>query len=156
MQTSGSNFSLEKILTLCSDSMQQLLVLLQEETAVLKDNDIPRLEDITLNKIAATEQVEKNELLRVQFLNQQSLDPNQPGQWIKNAKLKSIWNELKDFASQCQKQNQINGLVINGYRNQVKTQIEILSTSSLPEADLVYSSSGEGVQQRKSKTLAHA
>lgn len=156
MQTSSSDFSLEKILTLCSKSMQQLLMLLQDETAVLKTNDIPRLEDITLNKIAITEQVEKNEQSRIQFLSQHSLDPNQPGQWIKNAKLKSIWNELKDFASQCQKQNQINGLVINGYRNQVKTQIEILSTSSLPEADLVYSSAGEGVQQRKSKTLAHA
>lgn len=154
MQT--SSVSLEKILTLCSKSMQQLLMLLQDETAVLKTNDISRLEEITSNKIAITEQVEKNEQLRIQLLSQYSLDPDQPSQWITNARLKSVWNELKGIASQCQKQNQINGLVINGYRNQVKTQIEILSTSSLPEADLVYSSAGESVQQRNSKTLAHA
>lgn len=156
MQTTRSDFSLEKILTRYTTSMQQLLSFLQDETAVLKTNDIPRLEEITLNKIAITEQVEKNEQLRIQFLSQHSLDPNQPEHWITNSTLNSLWNQLKEVAGECQKQNKINGLVINGYRNQVKTKIEIFSTSSLPAADLVYSSAGESIQQRNSKTLAHA
>lgn len=147
---------LEKILVDCAEAMQQLLLLLREEITVLKVNDIARLEEITLSKTSITEKIEKNEKLRIQFLSQHSLSPQEPEQWITNSKLKKLWDEVKDIARQSQKQNQINGLVINGYRNKVKTQIEILSTSSLPEADLVYSSLGESVQQRKPKTLAHA
>lgn len=156
MKLSDSHLSLETIISICSEKMQQLLRLLQEETSILKVKDIKRLEEITLNKMSITEEVEQHEKLRVELLSECSLDPNQPKQWITNAGLKASWNELKEFAKQCKKQNQINGLVINGYRNQIKTQIEILSTSSLPEADLVYSSAGEGIQQRKSKSLAHA
>lgn len=147
---------LENILTANAEKLQQLLQLLKIETESLKKNNIDELEAITQKKIVLTEQIEKIEQQRIDFLTQKSLDPNKPTQWLKSKKLISIWQEIKTIATHSKKQNQVNGLVINGNRNRIKTQIEILTTSSLPAADVAYSSSGESIQQRDSKTLALA
>ena len=147
--------SLESILTTTQDKMQQLLKILKNETSVLEKNNFEEFEGITQEKITLTEQIEKNEQLRIQFLTTKSLNPNEPTQWLKNNKLNSLWTEIKKLSEQAQKQNQINGLVINGNRRRVQTQIEILSASP-PAAELVYSASGENIKQRNSNTLAHA
>ena len=147
--------SLESILTTTQDKMQQLLKVLKNETSVLEKNNIEEFEGINKEKITLTEQIEKNEQLRIQFLTTKSLNPNEPTQWLKNNKLNSLWSKIKELSEQAQKQNQINGLVINGNRNRVQTKIEILSASP-PAAELVYSASGENIKQRNSNTLAHA
>ena len=147
--------SLESILTTTQNKMQQLLKVLKNETSVLEKNNFEEFEGITQEKITLTEQIEKNEQLRIQFLTTKSLNPNEPTQWLKNNKLNSLWSEIKKLSEQAQKQNQINGLVINGNRRRVQTQIEILSASP-PAAELVYSASGENIKQRNSNTLAHA
>jgi len=147
--------SLESILATTQDKMQQLLKVLKNEISVLEKNKIEEFEGITEEKITLTEQIEKNEQLRIQFLTSKSLNPNEPAQWLKNNKLNSLWSKIKELSEQAQKQNQINGLVINGNRRRVQTQIEILSASP-PAAELVYSASGENIKQRNSNTLAHA
>lgn len=154
MQHSNHSLSLETILTSTAEKMQQLLKLLKHESTVFENNDIEELESITLKKITLTEQVEKNDQQRIQLLTSKSLDPNKPAQWLLNNKLISIWSEIKNLSKQAQKQNLINGVVINGNRRRVQTQIEILSASS-PAAELVYSASGENIKQNQSKTLAH-
>jgi len=155
MQHTTQPLSLESILTTTHDKMQQLLKVLENETSVLKKNNFEEFEGITQEKITLTEQIEKNEQLRIQFLTTKSLNPNEPTQWIKNNKLNSLWSKIKKLSEQAQKQNQINGLVINGNRRRVQTQIEILSASP-PAAELIYSASGENIKQRNSNTLAHA
>lgn len=155
MQHTTQPLSLESILTTTQEKMQQLLKVLKNETSVLEKNNIEEFEGITQEKITLTEQIEKNEQLRIQFLTTKSLNPNEPTQWLKNNKLNSLWSKIKELSEQAQKQNQINGLVINGNRHRVQTQIEILSASP-PAAELVYSASGENIKQRSSKTLAHA
>ena len=155
MQHSTQPLSLENILINSQDKMQQLLDLLINETSLLKKNDIEELEAITQKKITITEQIEKNEQQRIHFLTIRSLNPNEPKQWLLDNKLISIWSKIKDLSEQAQKQNQINGLVINGNRRRVQTKIEILSTSA-PAVELTYSASGENINQRNSKTLAHA
>ena len=155
MQHSTQPVSLENILINSQDKMQQLLDLLINETSLLKKNDIEELEAITQKKITITEQIEKNEQQRIHFLTIRSLNPNEPKQWLLDNKLISIWSKIKDLSEQAQKQNQINGLVINGNRRRVQTKIEILSTSA-PAVELTYSASGENINQRNSKTLAHA
>ena len=151
---SYSILSLEQILLVSAEKMQQLLKLLHQETALLKKNNIDDLENLTHEKITLTEQIENNEQQRLQFLNEHSLDPNTPKQWLRSKRLVSIWDKIKDIAIESKRQNQINGLVINSNRNRIKTQIEILNTSSLPAADLVYSSSGESIKQRNLNSLA--
>ncbi len=147
--------SLEPILLFTRDKMRLLLQALNSETTVLKNNNISALEKITLEKNILTEQIEKNEQQRVHFLNSTSLNPNEPSQWLISSKLKSIWDEIKQLSEAAQKQNQINGQVINGNHRRIKTQIEILTTSS-PSVELTYSSSGENINQHQSNTLAHA
>lgn len=154
MSYATHTLSLETILAVTQDKMQKLLQLLNNETAALEKNDIEAMESITLEKITLTEQIEKNEQERIHFLTENKLNPNEPKQWLKSNNLLAIWNEIKKLSEQSQKQNQINGLVINGNRRRIQTQIEILSSSS-PSVELVYSASGESVSQRVSKTLAH-
>ena len=146
--------SLETILTFTQDKMLHLLELLKSETLILEKNDVDELEKITLEKISITEEIEKNEAQRVNFLNEKALDPNEPATWLSNNKLISTWSNIKNLSEQAQKQNQINGIVINGNRRRVQTKIEILSTSS-PASELVYSASGENINQKNSKILGH-
>lgn len=155
MQPTTQSISLETILRFTQDKMQQLLQVLLNETSVLKENNIDELEKITLEKITLTEQIEKNEQQRIHFLTTKSFNPNEPAQWLENNNLISIWAKIKTLSAQAQKQNQINGLVINGNRRRVQTKIEILSASS-PAVELTYSASGENIKQRISNTLAHA
>lgn len=155
MPHTAQPLSLESILTTTQDKMQQLLKILKNEISALERNKVEEFEDITQEKITLTEQIEKNEQLRIQFLTSKSLNPNEPTQWLQNNKLNSLWSKIKKLSEQAQKQNQINGLVINGNRRRVQTQIEILSASP-PAAELIYSASGENIKQRNSNTLAHA
>lgn len=154
MQPSSHTLSLENILTFTQNKMQLLLQVLKKESTLLEKNNIEELESITLEKITLTEQIEKNEQQRINFLAAKSLDANEPSQWLQNNKLISIWAEIRKSSEQAQKQNQINGLVINGNRRRIQSQIEILSTSA-PAVELTYSASGENVNQRDSNTLAH-
>ncbi|MCW8901940.1 MAG: flagellar protein FlgN [Gammaproteobacteria bacterium] len=155
MQDSVHYLSLENILVFTQDKMHQLLQVLKKETVLLEKNNIEALESITREKIILTEQIEKNEQQRIHFLTNKSLNANEPSQWLDNNKLISVWNKIKSLSTQAQKQNQINGLVINGSRRRIQAQIEILSTSA-PAVELTYSASGENVKQRHSNTLARA
>lgn len=146
---------LESILQTTQDKMHDLLQLLKAEAVILEKSDIEQLESITIQKIAVTEEIEKHEQQRIHFLNQKSLDPNEPTQWLKNNKLISIWSKIKTLSEKAQKQNQVNGMVINGNRRRIQSKIEIFS-SSVPASELTYSSSGENINQNSSKTLAHA
>lgn len=145
---------LESILQTTQDKMHNLLQLLKAEAVILEKSDIEQLESITIQKIAVTEEIEKHEQQRIHFLSQKSLDPNEPTQWLKNNKLISIWSKIKTLSEKAQKQNQVNGMVINGNRRRIQSKIEIFS-SSVPAAELTYSSSGENINQNSSKTLAH-
>lgn len=155
MQNSTQPQSLETILTFTQEKMQQLLQTLKNETSILEKRNIEELESITTEKISLTEQIEKGEQQRIQFLTEQSHNPNEPAKWLTNNKLISLWTSIRKLSEDAQKQNQINGLVINGNRNRVQTQIEILSTSS-PASELTYSASGENIKQRNSNSLARA
>ena len=146
--------SLESILETSLDKMQQLLKSLIDETSALKNNNIEEFEVITAEKIALTEQVEDNEKLRVHFLVNKGVNPSIPSEWLHNNKLNTLWAKIRDISKQAQKQNQINGLVINGNRRRVQTQIEILCASP-PAAELVYSATGKNIKQRSSNTIAH-
>ena len=154
-QQSLQSDSLETILTTTQDTMQQLLQILLNETAALEKNNIDKFTAITQKKIVLTEEIEKSEQMRVQYLIKNSLNPNEPSQCIQGDKLNTLWNKIKDLSTQAQRQNQVNGLVINGNRRQVQTKIDILSANP-PSSELVYSSSGENIKQRNSNTIARA
>ena len=147
---------LESILIFTHEKMHQLYQLLINESEILKNNNIEELEDITLKKTSLTEQIEKSEIQRINFLSEKSLNPNEPAQWLQNNKLISVWEKMKNISEKAKKQNQINGQVIYGNRRRTQAKIEILSISgSTPSAELVYSPSGENIKQHTSKTLAH-
>jgi flagellar biosynthesis/type III secretory pathway chaperone len=154
MQQAAHNLSLEVILETTQNKMSELLQTLNNETLALEKNDLEELQRITKVKTSLTEQIEKNEQQRIHFLTAKSFNPSEPAQWLKSDKLISIWKKIKTLSQQAQKQNLINGQVINGNRRRIQTQIEILSASA-PKVELTYSSSGENVNQQQSKTLAH-
>jgi len=146
--------SLDTILLFTQDKMKQLLDVLKLETHVLEKNNIEELESITQEKIQLTEQIEKSEQRRIAFIAEKALDPNEPQQWIKGEKLSTLWQKIKITSEQCQKQNMINGLIINGSRRRVQAQMNILNFAS-PNNELVYSATGTSVNPHSSKSLAH-
>ncbi len=154
-QPTSQSLSLESILLFTKSRMQRLLQTLLNEKSILARNNISELEEITQEKIKLTNDIENNEQQRIQFLKAKALDPDEPSQWLLNNKLTVIWKEIKHLSEKAQKQNQINGQIINGSHRRVKTKIEILNTAS-PAVELTYSSSGENINQNNSKTLAHA
>lgn len=147
------NTPLEHILSTSRDTMQQLLETLQQEAKVLESNNIEELERITIEKMTITDAVEKNDKQRASFLLDHSLDPLNPGQWLTTDNLKTLWQEIKEVSADCQRQNQVNGLVINSNRRRVKAQLEIFNPSP-SSLELVYSSSGETVNTSSSNKLA--
>lgn len=155
MQADLQSSSLESILNTTLERMQQLLKALVNETSALKNNDIEKVEATTAEKIILTEQIEESEKQRIHFLSTRGLDSSKPSEWLHNKKLNSLWKKIKNVSEKAQRQNQINGLVINGNRRQVETKIEILCASP-PAVELVYSSSGENIKQRNSNTIARA
>ncbi len=154
-QPTSQSLSLESILLFTKSRMQRLLQTLLNEKSILAKNNISELEEITQEKIKLTNDIENNEQQRIQFLKAKAFDPDEPSQWLLNNKLTVIWKEIKLLSEKAQKQNQINGQIINGSHRRVKTKIEILSTAT-PAIELTYSSSGENINQNNSKTLAHA
>lgn len=155
MQQPAQPLSLESILATTLDSMQRLLKVLLAETAALKKNKIEEFTTIAQEKTILTEQIEEGERMRIQYLTKKSLNPNEPSQWIQSDKLEALWSKIKETSTQAQKQNQINGLVINGSRRQTQTKIDILSASP-PSSELIYSASGENIKQHNSNTIARA
>ena len=155
MQQPTQSVSLETILATIQDNMQQLLKVLLNETVALEKNSIEEFSSINQKKIMLTEKVEQSEQMRVQYLTKKTLNPNEPSQWIQGEKLNALWSKIKELSTQAQKQNQINGLVINGNRRRTQTKIDILSANP-PSSELTYSSSGVNVKQRNSNTIAHA
>ena len=133
--------------------MQQLLQLLKSETELLKSNDIEALEKITSEKTKLAEKIERLEHQRIVVVKQQNADPAEPRQWLVTTTLQKQWKKLRNISEQAQRQNQINGLVINGRRNSIQTQIEILCNAR-PATDLVYSANGKNIKQDNSSTLA--
>ena len=154
MNYSNHSLSLETILIFAENKMQQLLQVLNRETSILEDNNLKELESITLEKISLSVQIEKNEQQRIHFLTAKLLNPSEPSQWLENNKLISLWLDIKKLSVKAQKQNQINGQIINDNRRRLQTQIEVLSTSS-PAAKLVYSAESENIIHRDSNSLAH-
>lgn len=154
MNYSNHSLSLETILIFAENKMQQLLQVLNRETSILEDNDLKELESITLEKISLSVQIEKNEQQRIHFLTAKLLNPSEPSQWLENNKLISLWLDIKKLSDKAQKQNQINGHIINGNRRRLQTQIEKLSASS-PAAKLIYSAESKNIIQPDSNTLAH-
>jgi flagellar biosynthesis/type III secretory pathway chaperone len=145
--------SLETILSFTHNSMKQLLLVLNNETKLLKENNPDALQDITQEKLKLTEQIENSEQQRIHLLTELNLDPNEPAQWLQTRSLKILWQQIKTVAEASQKQNQINGIVINSNRHKIQTQLDILNAS--PAVDLVYSATGMSVKQRGLNTLAH-
>ncbi len=69
--------------------------------------------------------------------------------------LKSLWKTLLRIAQACQKQNQINGSIINTTKRHVEQASTILNGLQ-PASELRYGRSGETVSERQPRTLAKA
>ncbi len=152
MQQTPHTLSLDHILQHSQQKMQQLVQLLQQETEALRQNDIALLETIAPQKQQLAADIEAAEQQRVQHLQKRTLDPQQPRQWLKSKTEKACWKKLRQLAEQAHRQNQINGLVINGNRQRIQAQIEILCNAK-PGNDLVYSANGKNIRQNDSNTL---
>ncbi len=69
--------------------------------------------------------------------------------------LNALWKNLLEAAAACQKQNQINGAIINTTKRYAE-QATIILNGIQPATELHYDSSGETISGRQPRTLAKA
>lgn len=67
----------------------------------------------------------------------------------------SLWKKLLEAAGACQKQNQVNGAIINTTRRHAEQATNILNGIQ-PATELHYDSSGETISGHQPRTLAKA
>ena len=125
---------LAKLLTQHQAAGTRLHTLLQQEFAALRDRDVAALEYLVSNK--------QQEYIALETLTQdllgllQRLDvPAQPADMLehlrrldptRNLGLASLWEDVRQLAAQCQRQNLINGRIVIASQHNVLRILSIL------------------------------
>jgi len=146
-----------------NSNQQQKLKLIQHETMAAKAL-LETLENefLALNERATPEEItniakqKERELIQMEqaSLERTSLiDPSDPQ--LEREPLRSAWHALLKLAQGCQRQNQINGCIINSAQRHAEQAIAILHGQN-PDAGVGYGSSGKAISDRQGRSLAKA
>jgi flagella synthesis protein FlgN len=137
-----------------------LLKILRQEYAAMANNDLPAIETQVNIKQELVKNIQENEQnFAAQMentgirLDQQGIDAALEGvDPREKQKVISFWDELRDLAEQCQRQNEINGRVLE--INKINTQrlLNILR-GQMPETQTTYGPSGKTNSKSESKSL---
>lgn len=126
-----------------------LLTTLQEEFDALKNQASPE----KILNLAARKEVMLTTIEALSNSRVTLLPVNDPE--LLTAPLNVLWKNLLEAAAACQKQNQINGAIINTTRRYAE-QATIILNGIQPATELHYDSSGETISGRQPRTLAKA
>ena len=141
------------------ETLSGLLDILQREYGALKTNDLAAIEHAITHKQQQLAQVQACEQRRHALLQAAgfSLDKQGMSNYLRNAAhAPSVqpWQLLLKLSSQCQKQNQINGGLVDISRRHAQHVVAILRGQT-PEPDL-YGPAGETRSAGTTQTLATA
>jgi len=132
------------------NAAQSLLSLLKEEHEALNKRQTTAAEIATLaaqkeQQLSILEKLTQNRMMQIP-----RTDPE-----LSAEPLQSLWQQLQTLALDCQKQNQINGVIIHSTKNFVEQASAILH-GKLPATELQYGSSGKTVNQNQARSIAKA
>ena len=114
--------------------LQQLLLALDNEHKALVDKNIDSIKSIAEEKIVLMEHLEDLNKERRSLLDNAGLDITSTGvgDFLQNSKsprapqMKALWDEVSNISKQCDKQNNINGIIIESNKRHTENALSIL------------------------------
>jgi len=142
--------------------LQQLLVALDNEHKALVDKNIDSIQTISEEKIVLMEHLEDLNKERRNLLDNAGLDITSTGvgDFLQNSnsprapQMKALWDEISNISKQCDKQNNINGIIIESNKRHTENALSILQGKS--QNTELYSNKGESIKSSHQQTLIRA
>lgn len=162
MQNTVTSSKILPILQEISSYLQQLILALNNEHTALSENNLEAVQTIAEEKILLMEHLEDLNKERRTVLEVAGLDITSTGigDYFENTKsprapqMKALWSEISNLTSQCDKQNNINGIIIESNKRHTEKALSILQGKQ-QNTDL-YSKKGETVKSPQNQTLLRA
>jgi len=154
--------SINHILIQEADTLTTLLSLLQKESTLLSENNMQALADLANDKKKILGTLELLEHERINSFRSQGKQAAQHGfeEYIDQynedtqGQLANNWQQVESLGVQCQRQNLINGNVIECNRHATEQLLSLLHGSE--NGDLTYGPSGRTTQPPASNTRSQA
>lgn len=162
MTNTATSSNILPLLEEISSYLQQLLNALNNEHKALSENDHKSLHEISEEKILLMEHLEDLNKERRVILENAGLDITSTGiedffQNTTSAKaphMKALWAEVSKVTRQCDKQNNINGIIIEANKRHTENAISILQGKQ--QNTELYSKNGESIKSSHKQTLIRA
>ena len=154
----------QQLITLLNETLthtQGLKRQLEAEATALAANDLANLESAVAAKNASVQELELLELQRQRLLETAGFSGNRYGteaciEWCdENHDVARLWQKLLEEARTCQRQNRVNGMLVQFSRRNVQQLLDILRGQ--PQAGRLYDPSGDTATcAESSRALAKA
>jgi len=162
MQMTPPSSKLLPLLQEISSYLLQLLNALNKEHQSLSNGDIQSIESIAREKIILMEHLEDLNKERRILLEAAGLDLSSSGIedfFLNNnspraPQMKTCWTEISNLTNQCEKQNNINGIIIENNRRHSENALSILQGKQ--QGTEYYSNKGAPIKTSKNQTLIRA
>ncbi|VAW97415.1 hypothetical protein MNBD_GAMMA23-920 [hydrothermal vent metagenome] len=142
--------------------LEQLFHALENEYTALSNNDLQAIESIAQEKTILMEQLEDLNKERHTLLEAAGLNLSENGiddflnssTLADNPVLKTLWGNISSLSKQCEKQNNINGIIIENNKRHTENALSILQGKQ--QTTELYSSKGQSIKMAKNQTLIRA
>jgi len=142
--------------------LEQLFNALESEYTALSDNDIQAIQSIAKEKVILMEQLEDLNKERRILLEEAGLNLSSNGiddffnskTLPKNPKLQKLWSSISSLTKQCEKQNNINGIIIENNKRHTKDALSILQGKQ--KSTELYTNKGQTINTSTKKILIRA
>jgi len=142
--------------------LEQLFHALENEYQALSDNNLPAIETVAQEKVLLMEQLEDLNKERRLLLEEAELNLSATGidnffnssTINNNPSLKTLWGSISTLSTQCEKQNNINGIIIDNNKRHTENALSVLQGKQ--QTTELYSSKGQSIKMTKNQTLIRA
>ena len=154
--------SLTPVLHDIADHLDELAQVLHGEFDALTNNDMEAIQQAADAKSRLTDLLNDLENERTTLLRSAGLDLNKTGVMAylmrhdsgQPSELTALWQKIEQLTRSCEKQNKINGVIIEKNRRRTEAAMNILRGQ--PTDNELYSSAGSKVTNRQQQSLAKA
>ncbi len=142
--------------------LEQLFQALLNENKALADDNIQAVQEIAQEKVLLMEQLEDLNKERRSLLETAGLDLSATGiddffsnnSITKSSGLSALWKTIATLSKQCEKQNNINGIVIENNKRRTESALSILQGKQ--QTTELYSNKGQSIKMSGKQTLIRA
>lgn len=145
------------------ESLSELSLVLDNEYTALSEQNLENLQQAAIDKDRLSEKLDELEKNRYHILENTSfnldrismqlfIQQNFPGD---DHALLKLWDMIAELAKTCEKQNSINGIIIENKKQQTNDAISILQTGELEQTEL-YDAEGASVGPAYKSTVVRA